>query len=197
MLLLLKSKFSWANHVLDPLHVRYRETCTKLYPEHISTHPIPWATFPEEHPFSTHPSAPQIITAVVPWPHPLRHLKSQREQDSFSATALDFNLFKSILELATLKPFFSRIESQALLSRWQAAPILAPFALLLPPDSTWLTYILESLLLQDPWDAIWKEISLVFLPAWSPTPTRQPVVCGWHKIRSAGSINIHSHLMGA
>lgn len=140
---------------------------------------------------------PQIITAVVPWSHPLCHLKSQRGQDSFSATALDFDLFKSILELAPLKPFFSRIESQALFSRRQAAPILVPFALLLPPDSTWLTYVLESLLLQDTCDPIWKEISLVFLPAWPPTPTRQPVVCDWHKIRSAGSINIHSHLIGA
>lgn len=68
--------------------------------------------------------------------------------------ALDFDLFKSTLELVALKPFLSRFKSQALLYWWQADPILVPLALLLPPDSTRLTYILESLLLQDTRDPI-------------------------------------------
>lgn len=183
ILLLLKPKYSWANHVLTLPTCRYREASTKLYPEHIR---IP---YPGQ-------SSKRHTTLLHSEAHPtLQFPRSSRSSEHWYLGLPHWahlktwlfchcpDLIKSILELVALQPFFPRITfplflPHELLSWGQAAHILGTFAFLLPPDSTGLAYMPESLLLQDTCNPIWERHSLVCPPVCLHMPIQQPVVHG-------------------
>lgn len=108
VLLFLKPKYSWANHVLTLPACRNREASTKLYPEHIR---IPYPVQSSQ----GHSPLPALrrpgfcgsldVRALSRWSHLLGQSKD------LALLSLSWILIQSILELVALKPFFSSITS--------------------------------------------------------------------------------------